>query len=85
MPSYGFFIRHVKGIELTNVEVSYLKEDLRPAFVLDDVKDADFNLVKAQHAPKVPTFSLKNVNGFSLFHSGSLPDTRVGNVKEKRL
>lgn len=85
MPSYGFFIRHVKGIELTNVEVSYLKEDLRPAFVLDDVKDADFNLVRAQHAPKVPTFSLKNVSGFSLFHSASLPDLKLGSVKQREM
>jgi polygalacturonase len=85
MPAYGFFIRHVKGLELTDVEVSYLKEDLRPAFVLDDVKDGDFNLVKAQHAPNVPTFLLKNVEGFSLYHSGSMPDTKLGSVKEKQL
>jgi hypothetical protein len=38
----GFFIRHVKGIEVSDVEVSYMKEDLRPSFVLNDVKDADF-------------------------------------------
>ena len=31
---------HVKGIELSDLEVSYLKEDLRPAFVLNDVKGA---------------------------------------------
>jgi hypothetical protein len=37
---YGFFIRHAKGIELKNVEVSYIKEDLRPAFVLSDAKGA---------------------------------------------
>ena len=84
MPSYGFFIRHVKGIEFTNVESSYMKEDLRPAFVLDDVKDADFNMVKAQHASEVPTFSLKNVNGFSIFHS-SVPNVELGSVTEKQL
>ncbi len=84
MPSYGFFIRHAKGIEFTNVEVGYMKEDLRPAFVLDDVKGAEFNLVKAQHAPAVPTFSLKDVTDFSLFHSGSLPDLKLESVKEKQ-
>ncbi len=84
MPSYGFFVRHVKGIEFNNVEVSYAKEDARPAFVLDDVKNADFNLLKAQHASSVPTFSLKNVDGFSLSHS-SVPDTKLGTVKEQQL
>ncbi|HLQ50667.1 MAG TPA: glycoside hydrolase family 28 protein [Terriglobales bacterium] len=84
MPSYGFFIRHAKGIEFTNVEVSTIKEDLRPAFVLEDVKGAEFNLVKAQHAPQTPIFSLKEVKDFSLFHSGSLPDTKLESVKEKQ-
>ncbi|HWR37436.1 MAG TPA: glycoside hydrolase family 28 protein [Clostridia bacterium] len=84
MPSYGFFIRHVKGIEFTNVEVSTITPDLRPAFVLHNVKDADFNLVKAQQAPGVPTFSLQDVDGFTLFHSGSLPDLKLGSVKQKQ-
>jgi polygalacturonase len=77
MPAYGFFIRHVKGIEMTNVEVSFLKEDLRPAFVLEDVSGAEFNLVKAKHAPGVPTFRLTDVEDFSLFHSGELSDARL--------
>jgi polygalacturonase len=77
MPAYGFFIRHVKGIEMTNVEVSFLKEDLRPAFVLEDVSGAEFNLVKAKHAPGVPSFRLTDVEDFSLFHSGELSDTRL--------
>lgn len=85
MPSYGFFIRHVKGIEFTNVEVSYLKEDLRPPFVLNDVKGAEFNLVKGQHAANVPIFSLKDIEGFELFHSASLPDTKLDKVSEKQL
>jgi hypothetical protein len=41
-PAYGFFIRHAKGIEMSKVEVSYLKRDLRPPFVLHDVQGAYF-------------------------------------------
>ena len=37
VPAYGFFIRHASGIEMNDVDVSYLKEDRRPAFVLDSV------------------------------------------------
>src|SRR5205809_5105321 len=29
-----------------------MKEDLRPPFMLEDVKGAEFNFVKAQHAPR---------------------------------
>ena len=77
IPAYGFFIRHVKGIELSNVEVSYLKEDLRPAFVLWEVRGADFQHVKAQHAPEVPTFVLKNIEDFSLHQVKGLADVRL--------
>jgi len=83
MPSYGFFVRHVKGMEMTNVEVSYLKEDLRPAFMLEDVKGAEFNLVKGQHAPGVPVLRVKNVADFTLFHCGLLPDTRAAMIERK--
>jgi hypothetical protein len=53
------------------------EEDIRPAFVLDDVKGAAFNLVKAQGTSGVPAFRLKNVTDFSLFHSEGLPDTQL--------
>lgn len=39
MPAYGFFIRHVKGLTMRDVEVSSLKPDQRPAFVMKDVTD----------------------------------------------
>jgi polygalacturonase len=85
MPAYGFFIRHVKGLEMSDVEVSYMKEDFRPAFVLNDVKRADFFRVKSQHAPDVPTFTLTNVEDFSVQQSPQLSDTRIERVKQKKL
>ncbi|MGZ3766550.1 MAG: rhamnogalacturonidase, partial [Mucilaginibacter sp.] len=38
MPAYGFYIRHVDGLKIREVEVSFLKDDPRPAFLFDDVK-----------------------------------------------
>jgi len=84
IPAYGFFIRHVKGIELNNVEVSYAKEDLRPAFVLNEVKGADFQHLKAQRAADAPTFVLKNVEDFSVQRSKGVPDTRIERAPEKK-
>lgn len=83
IPAYGFFIRHVNGIEMNNVEVSYLKEDLRPAFILDDVKKANLHHVKAQHAPDVPTFVLKNVEKFTTYQC-QVPDMKLEQVKQKK-
>jgi hypothetical protein len=73
----------VKGIELNDVEVSYLKEDLRPAFLLDDVKNAEFNHVKAQHAGGVPTFVLKSVEDFAVRQSPGIADTGLRKVDRK--
>jgi len=85
MPTYGFFVRHVNGIELNNVEIGYLKDDLRPAFVLTGVTRADFNNVKAQHTQGVPAFVLKDVAGFATWHTRGIPDTQIENTKEKSL
>lgn len=46
MPAFGFFVRHVKGINVCDVEIRCLREDFRPAFVLSDVEAADFTHVK---------------------------------------
>ncbi len=85
LPAYGFFIRHVNGIEMNDVEVSYMKEDLRPALVLNDVKGADFQRLRAEHAADVPTFTLTNVENFSVQQSAALPDTRIERVKQQKL
>jgi polygalacturonase len=84
LPAYGFFIRHVKGLQVSDVEVSYLKDDARPALVMNDVKGVDFYRLRAQHGADVPTFSLKNMEGFSLQQSLPLPDTRLDRVDVKK-
>ncbi len=83
IPAYGFFLRHVKGIELNDVQVSYLKEDLRPAFHLQDVKDVEFNHVKAQHAEGVPTFVLNGVENLLVQASPGIPDTKLKSADRK--
>jgi polygalacturonase len=83
IPAYGFFIRHVKGIELNDVEVSVKAEDQRPAFLLQDVEGVEFNRVKAAHAASVPTFVLKNVTDFALRQSLTMPDTILKTAANK--
>jgi len=83
IPAYGFFLRHVKGIELNDVQVSYLKEDLRPAFHLQDVKDVEFNHVKAQHAANVPTFVLNSVENLMVQASPGIPDIKLNSADRK--
>lgn len=77
MPSYGFFIRHVKNIEINNVEISYVGKETRPAFILDDVKGIQLFRTKAQSVPNVKTFVLKNVENFSIQGSDGFKDQAI--------
>src|SRR2546421_8578372 len=40
----------ISGIQFSNIEIACVKEDLRPAFVLQEVKGAEFFRVRATHA-----------------------------------
>jgi polygalacturonase len=84
LPSYGFFIRHVDGIQLDNIEVSFNENDLRPAFFLDDVKNVEFRFVKAQKAEGVPSVSLRNVSNLTIFRSLNLTDRIAGRVENDK-
>lgn len=85
IPAYGFFIRHVSGIALNNIEVSYDKEELRPAFALNNVSGADFFHVKAELSKDANTFVLKNVSDFRAYQCAGVPDTRLDRVDQKKL
>jgi hypothetical protein len=75
----------VNGIEFNNVQVAYETPDQRPAFILDDVQNVDFFHVKADHAPGVPTFVLKNVTDFTTAFTRGVKDTHVAKAAEQRL
>jgi len=84
-PAYGFFIRNVKDLKMSDVEVSYQKEDLRPAFVLDNVDGADFEHVRAQKADGASIFMLNKVKNFKIFNSDQLPNTKLAEADKKML
>ena len=84
MPAYGLFIRHARGVELDNVAVGFLRDDLRPAFLLEDVAGADFFHVAAQKVQGAPTFALKNVEDFTVRQSRPVLDTRVERAEQKK-
>jgi hypothetical protein len=85
LPAYGFFIRHAKGIELNNVQVGFMQEDKRPAFVLDHVNGVDFQHVKAQMATGVSTMVMKNVENFTSRGCTPLPDAQIPTVERREM
>ena len=83
LPAHGFFVRHVKGLQMRDIEVVPMSVDLRPAFVLDDVVGADFAHIKPQMTDV--SFALNNVADFSVVQSRPIPDTYLDKVTQKNL
>jgi polygalacturonase len=84
-PAHGFFIRHVRGLEMSGVTVEHANQDARPAFVLNGVQDAEFERTHAPSAAGVPTFVLNDVRTFSVFRSKPVPDTELQAADKKEL
>lgn len=51
LPAYGFFCRHVRGLELANLNLGFEKPDLRPAIVCDDVGNLNLSRIRAASQP----------------------------------
>jgi polygalacturonase len=77
IPAYGFFIRHVKNLVMHDVTISFLNNDYRPPFILNDVKGATFRYIKAQKMQGVPGFVLDKVDDFTIQNSSGLKDTHI--------
>jgi hypothetical protein len=58
LPAYGFYIRHARNIRIRDVRLSIKQRDERPAFVLDDVRDARLETVQAETVNRAPLISI---------------------------
>jgi polygalacturonase len=85
LPGYGFFIRHAKGIELNDIDISYMKEDRRPAFVLDSVEGISLENCKAQKANGVALLVMMNAKGVGAHHCAGLADFQADSVARKEM
>ena len=77
MPAYGFFLRHVKDLKMHDVEISYLSEEHRPAFILDDVNRSELHHITAEQPSGAPYFVLKNIKDFTIQLSRGIKDTHL--------
>jgi polygalacturonase len=75
LPATGLFVRHVRNLEVSNLEVMTATADARPAFWLMDVDGVDFFRVKVPRMSTAPAFRLQNVDDFRVFGSKYLKDT----------
>lgn len=84
-PAYGFFIRHVTGITMTNVKVNCLNEDQRPAYIFNDVRNADMVNVTGRLSPQAAAFVFNRSDSISLVHCGNIPDAVLNRIDHKEI
>jgi polygalacturonase len=85
LPATGLYARHVRNLELTNVEIATQSPDARPAFHLDDVNGADLFRIKFPQRATSNQFRLKSVSDFRLFGSPHYPDAKTDHADDKTL
>ena len=85
MPSYGFYIRHVKDLKMHDVQIHYLKEDFRPPFILADVKGAILYDIQAERNTTVPSFILKNVEDIHISQTENVRNTFIKKAAKMEL
>ncbi|MEO8112340.1 MAG: right-handed parallel beta-helix repeat-containing protein, partial [Ginsengibacter sp.] len=85
MPSYGFYIRHVKNLKMHDIQVSYMKDDFRPPFILDDVKGAILYDIQAEKTTGTSSFILKNVKDIHISQTAGVKDIFIKNAVTKNL
>jgi polygalacturonase len=71
LPATGFFVRHARNLEMSNVEIVTASPDARPALWMRDVEGADFFRMRFPDGPK---YALDRVAKFRSFGCRSVPD-----------
>jgi hypothetical protein len=84
MPASGFFLRHVRNIEMSHVEIANATPDARPAFHLTDVERADFFAITAPRGAD-GAFALNGVKDLRIGWSRAAADATIGNADHKML
>jgi polygalacturonase len=84
MPASGFFMRHMRNVEMSHVEIANTTPDARPAFYLTGVERADFFAVTASRGTD-GAFALHGVKDLRIGWSRAAADTTLASVDDKML
>jgi len=83
-PTSGFYLRHMKHLEMSHVEIANTTADARPAFYLSRVERADFFAVTAPRGAD-GAFALHDVKDLRIGWSRAAADTVEASVDSKML
>ena len=84
MPASGFFLRHVRNVEMSHVEIANTTPDARPAFYLTGVERADFFAVTAPRSAD-GAFALHDMKDLRIGWSRAAADTALSSIDNKML
>jgi polygalacturonase len=84
IPATGFFLRHVRNLEMSHVEIANAAPDARPAFLLNDVERADFFAVTAPRGAD-GAFALHDVKDLRIGWCRAAADVALSSVDAKTL
>ena len=84
-PAHAFYIRHAKGIEISDFKILTQDKEERPCFILEDVDGVEFSNIKFPEGQQPPRFVLADVKNFSVQRSRSLPDTEIKETKHQEI
>jgi polygalacturonase len=83
MPSQGFYLRHIRNLEMSHVEITPMQPDPRPSFFLTGVDRADFIAVTAPTTN--PAFHLDKVTDLRILISRAAKDIQLDSADNKTL
>jgi polygalacturonase len=84
MPASGFFMRHMRNVEMSHVEIASATNDVRPSFYLSDIDRADFFAITAPHGAD-GAFALRNVKNLRIGWSRAAADTVLASADNKMI
>ena len=84
MPASGFFLRHLRNLEMSHVEIANATPDARPAFNLTGVERADFFAITAPRSAN-GVFALRDVKELRIGWSRAAADVVIDSIDHKTL
>lgn len=85
-PAYAFFLRHVRGLEMNQVTVTYLDAEQRSAIVLDDANDIVFRGINVRPGQNgAALMDLRGVGALSVKDMRHLADFHITPTTVKKV
>jgi hypothetical protein len=80
LPAWGLYVRHVKNLQLQNVQLDLMQPDYRPACIFDDVKQLKLESVSIPACNTLPVIILRDIQEQTL-HNLRLPQEESKAIK----